>query len=208
VSVLFLAEFPLNEAIRGKDVGVEWTPFKLRPAPHPMFRPEGKYLQQAWRNSVYPMANGWEFRSSCLGFRRNRTPIWFSRATSTPPVGNAHAGDEDAGTRRHRHSPRLCRRYARLRQVPAGVSPFQRRRGPGQAQGNAGRMRGEKGSRSGGNVTKDAMAIRTSTSRKVAPAPVHPVGKEPPWPAGPVIPFYVGYGRAPCQRTHPGYGFK
>lgn len=52
----FLAEFPLNEAIRGKDVQVEWMPFELRPAPNPTLRPEGQYLQQAWRQSVYPMA--------------------------------------------------------------------------------------------------------------------------------------------------------
>jgi len=52
----FLAEFPLKEAVQGKDVEVEWMPFELRPAPNPTLRPEGQYLQQAWRNSVYPMA--------------------------------------------------------------------------------------------------------------------------------------------------------
>jgi predicted DsbA family dithiol-disulfide isomerase len=54
----FLAEFPLKEAVQGKDVEVEWMPFELRPAPNPTLRPEGQYLQQAWRNSVYPMAEG------------------------------------------------------------------------------------------------------------------------------------------------------
>ena len=35
----FLAEFPLQEAIRGKDVAVEWMPFELRPEPTPTLRP-------------------------------------------------------------------------------------------------------------------------------------------------------------------------
>lgn len=41
----------------GKDVNVEWMPFELRPYPNPTLRPEGAYLQNAWRNSVYPMAS-------------------------------------------------------------------------------------------------------------------------------------------------------
>jgi predicted DsbA family dithiol-disulfide isomerase len=52
----FLAEFPLLEAIRGKDVEVIWMPFELRPYPTPTLRPEGEYLQNAWSNSVYPIA--------------------------------------------------------------------------------------------------------------------------------------------------------
>ena len=51
-----MAEFPLKEAIEGKDVQVEWMPFELRPSPHPTLRPEEDYLQTAWANSVYPMA--------------------------------------------------------------------------------------------------------------------------------------------------------
>lgn len=35
---------------------VEWAPFELRPDPHPTLRPEGDYLQRAWRQSVYPLA--------------------------------------------------------------------------------------------------------------------------------------------------------
>jgi predicted DsbA family dithiol-disulfide isomerase len=31
-------------------------PFELRPEPHPTLRPEGDYLQQAWSQSVYPIA--------------------------------------------------------------------------------------------------------------------------------------------------------
>ena len=38
----FLAEFPLQEAVRGKDVAVEWLPFELRPEPVPTLRPEGR----------------------------------------------------------------------------------------------------------------------------------------------------------------------
>ena len=52
----YLAEFPLQEAIRGKDVEVEWIPCELRPYPNETLRPEGDYLQRAWTNSVYPIA--------------------------------------------------------------------------------------------------------------------------------------------------------
>lgn len=52
----FLAEFPLKEAVEGKDVDIEWMPFELRPEPTPTLRPEGDYLQRAWTGSVYPMA--------------------------------------------------------------------------------------------------------------------------------------------------------
>jgi predicted DsbA family dithiol-disulfide isomerase len=52
-----LAEFPLKEAIRGKNAMIVWMPFELRPYPTPTLRPEGAYLQTAWRNSVYPLAD-------------------------------------------------------------------------------------------------------------------------------------------------------
>lgn len=52
----FLAEKPLQEAIAGKDVEVEWMPFELRPYPAETLRPEGAYLQNTWAQSVYPMA--------------------------------------------------------------------------------------------------------------------------------------------------------
>jgi predicted DsbA family dithiol-disulfide isomerase len=42
--------------VRGKDIEVEWMPFELRPEPHPTLRPDGDYLQRAWRQSVYPLA--------------------------------------------------------------------------------------------------------------------------------------------------------
>lgn len=51
-----MAEFPLKEASSGKDVTIEWMPFELRPYPTPTLRPEGEYLQNAWRNSVYPLS--------------------------------------------------------------------------------------------------------------------------------------------------------
>ncbi|HUS07940.1 MAG TPA: DsbA family protein [Bryobacteraceae bacterium] len=51
-----MAEFPLEEAIRGKNVEVEWMPFELRPDPAPTLRPEDDYLKNAWRTSVYPLA--------------------------------------------------------------------------------------------------------------------------------------------------------
>ena len=42
--------------MRGKDVEVELMPFELRPYPNETLRPEGDYLQRAWRQSVYPIA--------------------------------------------------------------------------------------------------------------------------------------------------------
>lgn len=52
----FLAEFPLKEAIKEKDVEVEWLPFELRPLPQPTLKPEDDYLPTVWRQSVYPLA--------------------------------------------------------------------------------------------------------------------------------------------------------
>ncbi|WP_342714983.1 DsbA family protein [Bacillus paramycoides] len=52
----FLAEQPLEEAIKGKDVEIEWMPYELRPFPNETLKPEGHYLQNTWRQSVYPMA--------------------------------------------------------------------------------------------------------------------------------------------------------
>ncbi|MDQ0217446.1 DsbA family protein [Peribacillus cavernae] len=52
----FLAEEPLKEAVKGKDVEIEWMPFELRPFPNETLRFEGDYLQTTWKQSVYPMA--------------------------------------------------------------------------------------------------------------------------------------------------------
>jgi predicted DsbA family dithiol-disulfide isomerase len=52
----FLAEQPLEEAIKGKDVEVEWMPYELRPYPNETLKPEEDYLQSTWKQSVYPMA--------------------------------------------------------------------------------------------------------------------------------------------------------
>lgn len=52
----FLLEKPLNEAIQGRDVELEWLPFELRPEPNPTLRPEDDYLQTTWKQSVYPFA--------------------------------------------------------------------------------------------------------------------------------------------------------
>lgn len=37
-------------------MNIEWLPFELRPEPTPTLKPEGEYLQSAWKRSVYPMA--------------------------------------------------------------------------------------------------------------------------------------------------------
>ncbi|WP_142828488.1 DsbA family oxidoreductase [Planococcus soli] len=52
----FLADQPLEQAIQGKDVEVEWMPFELRPYPNATLKPEEHYLQSTWKQSVYPMA--------------------------------------------------------------------------------------------------------------------------------------------------------
>ena len=41
---------------RDPDVEIVWRAFELRPAPVPTLDPGGDYLQRAWANSVYPMA--------------------------------------------------------------------------------------------------------------------------------------------------------
>lgn len=51
-----MAEAPLKEAIKGKDVELEWMPFELRPYPNKTLKPEEHYLQSTWKQSVYPMA--------------------------------------------------------------------------------------------------------------------------------------------------------
>ncbi|WP_028777800.1 DsbA family oxidoreductase [Shimazuella kribbensis] len=55
-----LAEKPLQEAIEDKDVEVEWMPYELRPFPNETLKPEGDYLQEIWKKSVYPMAESME----------------------------------------------------------------------------------------------------------------------------------------------------
>lgn len=48
----------LQKALQGlkKNVQIEWMPFELRPYPTPTLKPEEDYLQNTWRDSVYPMA--------------------------------------------------------------------------------------------------------------------------------------------------------
>ncbi|MGH7962177.1 MAG: DsbA family oxidoreductase [Candidatus Binatia bacterium] len=49
---------PAVHALRREDPGVEvvWRAFELRPEPVPTLDPGGEYLQRAWRESVYPLA--------------------------------------------------------------------------------------------------------------------------------------------------------
>ncbi len=51
-----MAEVPLFEAIKGKDVEVDWLPFELRPYPHETLSPHSNYIQQAWHQSILPLA--------------------------------------------------------------------------------------------------------------------------------------------------------
>jgi predicted DsbA family dithiol-disulfide isomerase len=54
----FFGEVELQKALQGleKNVQIEWMPFELRPYPTPTLKPEEDYLQNTWRDSVYPMA--------------------------------------------------------------------------------------------------------------------------------------------------------
>ncbi|MCA1031148.1 DsbA family protein [Bacillus timonensis] len=51
-----MAEAPLFEAIKGKDVKVEWMPFELRPYPNEQLSPKSDYIQRGWHGSVKPMS--------------------------------------------------------------------------------------------------------------------------------------------------------
>lgn len=51
-----LAEGPLEEAVEGLDVEIEWKPFELRAEPKATLRPEDPYLPEIWKRAVYPMA--------------------------------------------------------------------------------------------------------------------------------------------------------
>ena len=57
----YFGEVVLERALAGiegrEKVKVEWMPFELRPEPTPTLKPEGGYLQNTWRDSVYPMAD-------------------------------------------------------------------------------------------------------------------------------------------------------
>jgi len=52
----FLADCVLKQATAGRDVNINRMPFELRPYPAPTLRPEGEFVQNAWRNSVAPLA--------------------------------------------------------------------------------------------------------------------------------------------------------
>lgn len=40
----------------GSDILIVWRAYELRPDPVPTLPPKGDYLQKAWKNSVYPLA--------------------------------------------------------------------------------------------------------------------------------------------------------
>ncbi|PLR69097.1 DsbA family oxidoreductase [Bacillus sp. UMB0893] len=52
----FIGEAPLKEAIKGKDVEVEWMPFELRPQGTEPLSPQSSYIKQAWEQSVKPLS--------------------------------------------------------------------------------------------------------------------------------------------------------
>lgn len=51
----FLAKFPFEEAIEGKDVEVEWMPYELRPEPTEPLDPINDYSKlMLWEKYIYP----------------------------------------------------------------------------------------------------------------------------------------------------------
>lgn len=54
----FLAKAPFEEAIKGKDVEVEWMPFELRPSPAPKLDPWNDPSKlQGWKSYITPTAD-------------------------------------------------------------------------------------------------------------------------------------------------------
>ncbi|WP_301950644.1 DsbA family protein [Bacillus sp. V59.32b] len=51
-----MAEAPLKEAIKGRDVEIEWMPFELRPYPAETLSPKSEKFQQGWTQSISPLA--------------------------------------------------------------------------------------------------------------------------------------------------------
>jgi predicted DsbA family dithiol-disulfide isomerase len=51
-----LAEFPLQEAIEGKPVTIDYRPFELRPYPTPTLNADSESRQRRWTSSIYPLA--------------------------------------------------------------------------------------------------------------------------------------------------------
>ena len=56
----FLAKAPLEEAIRDKDVEIEWMPFELRPSPAPPIDPwQDPSKLKGWESYITPTAQKW-----------------------------------------------------------------------------------------------------------------------------------------------------
>ncbi len=52
-----LFETVLDKASSDLDITVDWKPVELRPYPNATLRPEDDYLPDAWKRSVYPLAD-------------------------------------------------------------------------------------------------------------------------------------------------------
>ncbi|WP_079911253.1 DsbA family protein [Paenibacillus sp. 32352] len=56
----FLAKGPLDEAVKGKEVEVEWMPFELRPSPAPPIDPwQDPSKLKGWESFIIPTAQQW-----------------------------------------------------------------------------------------------------------------------------------------------------
>jgi predicted DsbA family dithiol-disulfide isomerase len=53
----FLGKQTLHEAVKDKDVEIEWKPFELRPEGTQPLSPKSQYIQQGWKMSVKPLAD-------------------------------------------------------------------------------------------------------------------------------------------------------
>jgi predicted DsbA family dithiol-disulfide isomerase len=51
-----LAETPLARVGQVEEIEVVWHPFELRPEGVPPLDPKGDYIQNGWKNSVYPLS--------------------------------------------------------------------------------------------------------------------------------------------------------
>jgi predicted DsbA family dithiol-disulfide isomerase len=54
----YMESFALEASEDAGEVGVEWLPFELRPAPGPLLDPRGDHLRVDWTRNVYARAQG------------------------------------------------------------------------------------------------------------------------------------------------------
>lgn len=77
----FVGKAAFEEAIKDKDVQVEWMPFELRPSPSPKLDPvNDPAKRQMWKNSIEPMAQSLGVEITFPVCHRILTRIWHLKA--------------------------------------------------------------------------------------------------------------------------------